>query len=79
MRCCTRFVSTDSIRNSRLLVNGQEVLLFRTADGYAATCPQLPGVWSQGATEEEALTFVAEAIEAYFRRVSVPGESPPRS
>lgn len=29
-------------------------------------CPALPGCWSQGATEQEALTNIADAITDYL-------------
>lgn len=31
------------------------VILKRSEEGYAVGCPMLPGCWSQGATEEEAV------------------------
>ncbi len=42
------------------------VALTRTEQGYSVCCPSLPGCWSQGATEEEALANVLEAIQAYL-------------
>ena len=35
----------------------------KTDEGYAIWCPGLPGCWSQGATEEEALENIKDAIE----------------
>lgn len=35
-------------------------------DGYAVSVPSLPGCWSQGATEEEALANIAIAIQEYL-------------
>ena len=37
------------------------VKLEKTEEGYAIWCPGLPGCWSQGATEEEALENVKAA------------------
>lgn len=34
-------------------------------EGYAVWCPGLPGCWSQGSTEEEALENIKDAIETY--------------
>jgi len=38
----------------------------RTDEGYAVWCPGLPGCWSQGKTEEEALENIKDAIQAYL-------------
>jgi len=45
------------------------VKLERTDEGYAVSCPGLPGCWSQGATEEEALENIKDAIETYLATV----------
>ena len=45
------------------------VKLEKTDEGYAVWCPGLPGCWSQGATEEEALENVKDAIETYLATV----------
>ena len=42
------------------------VALRKTDEGYSVSCPGLPGCWSQGATEEEALSNIRAAIEEYF-------------
>jgi predicted RNase H-like HicB family nuclease len=34
--------------------------------GYVVHCPSLPGCYSQGATREEAVHNIREAIEAYI-------------
>jgi len=41
----------------------------KTEEGYAVWCPGLPGCWSQGATEEEALDNIRDAIQAYLETV----------
>ena len=43
-----------------------KVSLKETQEGYSVSCPGLPGCWSQGATEEEALANIAEAIKDYL-------------
>ncbi len=43
-----------------------EVVLFKTEEGYAVTCPALPGCWSQGATRDDALENIADAITLYL-------------
>jgi len=45
------------------------VKLEKTDEGYAAWCPGLPGCWSQGATEEEALENIKDAIETYLETI----------
>jgi predicted RNase H-like HicB family nuclease len=42
------------------------VALRKTEEGYSVSCPALPGCWSQGATEEEALGNIRSAIEEYL-------------
>jgi len=42
------------------------VILKRSEEGYAVGCPALPGCWSQGATEQEALANIRIAIEEYL-------------
>lgn len=42
------------------------VALIQTEDGYSVSCPGLPGCWSQGATEEEALANIRDAIREYL-------------
>lgn len=43
--------------------------LEKTDEGYAVWCPALPGCWSQGATEAEALENIADAIATYLATV----------
>jgi predicted RNase H-like HicB family nuclease len=42
------------------------VALVRTEEGYSVSCPGLPGCWSQGATEAEALENIREALREYL-------------
>jgi len=42
------------------------VALMQTDEGYSVSCPGLPGCWSQGATEQEALANIREAIREYL-------------
>jgi predicted RNase H-like HicB family nuclease len=41
------------------------VELIKSEEGYAISCPDLPGCWSQGQTEEEALANIRDAIKDY--------------
>ena len=42
------------------------VALHKTDEGYAVSCPGLPGCWSEGPTEEEALANIRDAITEYL-------------
>lgn len=42
------------------------VVLRHSEEGYSVSCPGLPGCWSQGATEEEALANIQVAIQEYI-------------
>jgi predicted RNase H-like HicB family nuclease len=46
-----------------------QVKLKQSEEGYAIWCPSLPGCWSQGETEEEALENIKDAIETYLETV----------
>ena len=46
-----------------------KVSIKKTDEGYAVCCPGLPGCWSQGQTEEEALENIKDAIKAYLETV----------
>ena len=39
-------------------------------EGYAVWAPGLPGCWSQGLTEEEALENIKEAIQDYLYTIN---------
>jgi predicted RNase H-like HicB family nuclease len=43
-----------------------KVALRRTEEGFSVSCPGLPGCWSQGETEQQALENIAEAIKDYL-------------
>jgi predicted RNase H-like HicB family nuclease len=47
-----------------------KVALYRSEEGFAVSVPGLPGCWSQGATEEEALANIADAIQEYLAVVN---------
>ena len=42
------------------------IALHKSEEGYSASVPGLPGCWSQGATEQEALDNVGDAIRDYL-------------
>jgi predicted RNase H-like HicB family nuclease len=46
-----------------------KVNLVKTDEGYSISVPGLPGCWSQGQTEDEALENIKDAIQAYLEAV----------
>lgn len=46
-----------------------QVKLNKTNLGYAIWCPALPGCWTLGATEEEALANIKDAIKDYLAKI----------
>src|SRR3954447_8034386 len=46
------------------------VVLHESEEGFSVACPGLPGCWSQGATEAEALDNLRSAIEEYLEAVA---------
>lgn len=45
------------------------VRIHESEEGYSVSCPGLPGCWSQGETEEEALENIRIAIKEYLSAV----------
>lgn len=43
-----------------------KIAIRRTVEGYSVCVPGLPGCWSQGAPEAEALENVKDAIREYL-------------
>ena len=43
-----------------------KIVLHKSDDGYSVSCPGLPGCWSQGTTESEALENIRDAIQEYL-------------
>jgi predicted RNase H-like HicB family nuclease len=46
-----------------------KVAVQRSEEGFSVSCPGLPGCWSQGATEKEALENIQDAIREYLAAV----------
>lgn len=52
----------------------RQVIIYSGEDGYwVAECPSLPGCISQGATKEEAITNIKEAIDGYIAALEEDG------
>jgi predicted RNase H-like HicB family nuclease len=47
-----------------------QVVLTHTDEGYSVNCPALPGCWSEGDTEAEALENIKDAIRNYLEVIS---------
>jgi predicted RNase H-like HicB family nuclease len=43
-----------------------KIALRKTDEGYSVSVPGLPGCWSQGSTEEEAIQNIQDAIQEYL-------------
>jgi predicted RNase H-like HicB family nuclease len=43
-----------------------KVVLHKSDEGYSVSCPGLPGCWSQGESEAEALANIRDAIADYL-------------
>lgn len=43
-----------------------KIALQHSEEGYSASVPGLPGCWSQGATEQEAMLNIQDAIREYL-------------
>lgn len=46
------------------------IALHKSEEGYSVSVPGLPGCWSQGATEREALENIKDAIREYLAVVN---------
>lgn len=46
-----------------------KVRLQKSEEGYSVSCPGLPGCWSQGETEAEALENIRDAIAEYLAAI----------
>jgi len=46
-----------------------KIVLHKSDEGYSVSCPGLPGCWSQGKTEAEAIDNIKDAIQEYLTAV----------
>jgi len=47
-----------------------KVVITKSEEGYSVSVPGLPGCWSQGATEEEAVENIQDAIHQYLAAIN---------
>lgn len=47
-----------------------KIVLKKIDEGYSSSCPGLPGCWSQGDTELEAIENIKDAIQEYLGAIS---------
>ncbi len=45
------------------------VVFSKSEEGFAVRCPELPGCWSQGASEDESMENIRGAIQDYLAAV----------
>ena len=54
------------------------VVIEQDEDGkFVASCPTLPGCWSQGDTRDEAVRNIADAMEGYLESLRKSGDPIP--
>jgi predicted RNase H-like HicB family nuclease len=46
-----------------------KIALYESEEGYSVSVPGLPGCWSQGEPEEEAIENIRDAIREYLAAV----------
>jgi len=51
-----------------------KIALYPSEEGFAVSVPSLPGCWSQGATREEAIANIVDAIREYLEAEIEPEE-----
>jgi predicted RNase H-like HicB family nuclease len=57
------------LRNARVWQEATlkyKIVMKKSEEGYSVSCPGLPGCWSQGETEEEAIKNILSAIQEYL-------------
>jgi len=47
-----------------------KIALHKSEEGVSVSVPGLPGCWSQGATEQEAMDNIRDAIREYLEAVN---------
>lgn len=57
---------SDTRTNTSISIMKYKVALRKTDEGFSVSCPGLPGCWSEGQSEAEALDNIKTAIEEYL-------------
>jgi predicted RNase H-like HicB family nuclease len=47
-----------------------KIVLQQSEESFSVSCPALPGCWSQGATEQEAIENIKDAIQEYLAAIA---------
>ncbi len=47
-----------------------KVLIQQSKEGFSVSCPGLPGCWSQGETEQDAIENIRDAIREYLAAIA---------
>ena len=47
-----------------------KIALHKSDEGYSVSVPGLPGCWSQGSTEDEAIENIKSAIQEYLEAIN---------
>jgi predicted RNase H-like HicB family nuclease len=47
-----------------------KIVLEKTEEGYSVHCPGLPGCWSEGETEIDAIENIRDAIQEYLAAIN---------
>ena len=47
-----------------------KIILNKSEEDYSVSCPNLPGCWSQGDTEQEAIENIKDAIHEYLAAIA---------
>ena len=47
-----------------------KVVLQQSEEGFSVSCAGLPGCWSQGQTEQEAIENIKDAIQEYLAAIA---------
>jgi len=62
---CVTAVCQTAVHQQIPMTATYRVSIRQTEEGYSVSCPGLPGCWSEGKTETDALANIREAIVEY--------------